>query len=256
MRIDQDLEEKDVKAYTPPGLSRRERKLWYYDRYLKDYLRCVAGVDKSVGQLLAKLEALGELDNTIVVYTSDQGFFLGDHGWYDKRFMYEQALRMPLLVRDGRTIPAGTVSDAMVTSVDLAPTLLEMCGLDVHSKMQGGSFAPVLRGETTPEGWQESVYYRYWMDSDRTHATTAHYGVRTRTHKLSYFYADPLDATGSGQINTGVDPHWEFYDLNADPDEVRNAYGEPGMEAVTAELKAELRTLQDRFGDVPVTEVA
>ena len=256
MRIDRDMVRADVKADPPAGLSARERKLWYYDRYLKDYLRCCAGVDKSVGQLLAWLEDNGELENTIVVYSSDQGFFLGDHGWYDKRFMYEHSLRMPLLVRHGASIPAGTVSDAMLTNVDFAPTLLRMCGVDPHPEMQGSDFSPVLRGEGTPEGWQEDVYYRYWMDGDRTHATTSHYGVRTATHKLSYFYADPLDALGSGQVNTGVDPYWELFDLTADPNEIHNAYGEPGTEEITRALKARLRALQERFADQPVEEVA
>ena len=253
MRIDQDLLHKDVKGFPPAGLSPRDRKLWYYDRYLKDYLRCCAGVDKSVGQLTKWLEDRGQLDNTIVVYTSDQGFFLGDHGWYDKRFIYEHALRMPLLIR-GPGVKE-SVPDAMMTNVDFAPTLLELAGLPAHEKMQGRSFAPILRGAGEPDGWQQSVYYRYWMDADHTHHTTAHYGVRTRTHKLSYFYADPLDATGSGQVNTGVEPYWELFDLTSDPHELRNAYGQPGTEAVTTELKAELRRLQKQFGDEPVAEV-
>ena len=254
MRIDRDMVYADVKADPPEGLTPRERKLWYYDRYLKDYLRCCAGVDKSVGQLLAWLEAAGELENTIVVYTSDQGFFLGDHGWYDKRFMYEHSLRMPLLVRHGASIPADTVSDAMLTNVDFAPTLLRMCGLDAHPAMQGSDFSPILRGDAPPADWQTAVYYRYWMDSDRTHATTAHYGIRTATHKLSYFYADPLDALGSGQVNTGVEPYWELFDLTADPHEVRNLYGKPGTEDLIEDLKLRLSALQEHFADEAVME--
>ena len=254
MRVDQDLKPKDVKATPPRGLSAKERKLWYYDRYLKDYLRCCAGVDKSVGQVTRWLEEHGQLDDTIVVYTSDQGFFLGDHGWYDKRFIYEHALRMPLLIR-GPGVRAGSATDAMLTNVDFAPTLLEMCGVDPHPAMQGASFAPILRGDGEPDDWQQSIYYRYWMDADHIHHTTAHYGVRTRTHKLCYFYADPLDAAGAGAVNVGVSPYWELFDLRSDPDELRNVYGEPDQAAVTGELKAELRRLQEKFGDEPGEEV-
>ncbi|MEM6560963.1 MAG: sulfatase [Planctomycetota bacterium] len=258
MRIDQDLLPKDVKASPPAGLSAEDRKRWYYDRYIKDYLRCCAGVDKSVGQLTRWLEDHGQLDNTIVVYTSDQGFFLGDHGWYDKRFIYEHALRMPLLMR-GPGIET-SAPEAMLTNVDFAPTLLELAGLEVHPQMQGRSFASVLRGEGgvggEPADWQQAVYYRYWMDSDHTHHTTAHYGLRTKTHKLSYFYADPLDATGSGHVNLGIDPYWELFDLGADPEELRNIYGEAGTEDLVVQLKTQLRALQTQFGDEPVDEVA
>ncbi|MGF1633124.1 MAG: sulfatase [Phycisphaerae bacterium] len=250
MRIDQDLQYKDVKANPPAGLSPRERKLWYYDRYIKDYLRCVAGVDRNVGRLLDKLQAMGLMDDTVVVYTSDQGFFLGDHGWYDKRFIYEHSFRMPLLVSYPRKHPAGTTSDAFVTNVDFAPTLLQFAGVETPAAMQGRSAADVLVGDPPADG-QQSVYYRYWMDAERTHHTTSHYGVRTRRHKLVYFYADPLDCTGSGQVNVGVEPYWELYDLTADPNELTNIYGRPGTEAVTAELKAELARLQKQFADEP-----
>jgi arylsulfatase A-like enzyme len=254
MRIDRDLKRVDVKAVPPPGISRRERKLWYYDRYIKDYLRCCAGVDKSVGRLTEWLERHGQLENTIVVYTSDQGFFLGDHGWFDKRFIYEHSLRMPLLVR-GPGITRGHGCDAMLTNVDFAPTLLDLCGQPTPDAMQGKSFAPILRGDGEPDDWQQAIYYRYWMDGDPAHMTTAHYGVRTRTHKLVYFYADPLEMAGSGHHNPGVEPYWELFDLEADPNELSNLYGRDGTEAITRDLKAELRRLQDRFGDEPVAEV-
>ncbi len=251
MRIDRDLTGRDVKAEPPAGLSPRERKLWYYDRYIKDYLRCVAGIDRNVGRLLDTLDMLGMTDDTIVAYTSDQGFFLGDHGWYDKRFIYEHSFNMPLLVRYPRAIPAGSTSDAMLTNVDFAPTLLDFAGVDVPPAMQGRSAKGVMTGEV-PDDWPQSVYYRYWMDSERAHHTTSHYGVRTRTHKLIYFYADPLDCAGAGQVNIGVEPYWELFDLTADPDELTNIYGQPGSERVTAELKAELDRLQRQFNDMPM----
>lgn len=250
MRIDRDLTYHDVKANPPHGLSPRDRKLWYYDRYIKDYLRCVAGIDRNVGRVLDDLERRGLTDNTIVVYTSDQGFFLGDHGWYDKRFIYEHSFRMPLLISHPLSLPAGATTHELLTNVDFAPTLLDLAGLEIPDAMQGSSAKAVLEGQP-PEGWQQSVYYRYWMDSERTHHTTSHYGVRTRTHKLVYFYADPLDAQGAGLVNVGVDPYWELFDLTADPDELINLYGRPGTEALTAELTGELDRLQQRFRDVP-----
>jgi arylsulfatase A-like enzyme len=254
MRIDQDLNLKDVKQWPPQGMDDRERKLWFYDRYIKDYLRCCAGVDRTTGLVLDRLGQMGQLDNTIIVYTSDQGFFLGDHGWFDKRFIYEHSLRMPLLMR-GPGIEPGVV-DGLLTNVDFAPTLLDLCGLPPHAKMQGRSFASMLRGEGEPDDWQDAVYYRYWMDKDDTHRTSAHYGVRTRTHKLAYYYCDPLDAKAAGFANNGVEPHWELFDLQADPDELRNVYGESGTETLTTMLKARLRALQDQFADQPVDEVA
>jgi arylsulfatase A-like enzyme len=250
MRIDQDLNAIDVKADPPRGLSPRQRKLWYYDRYIKDYLRCVAGVDRNVGRVLDDLEARGLAENTIVVYTSDQGFFLGDHGWFDKRFIYEHSFRMPLLISHPTSLPTNATTDALITNVDFAPTLLDMAGLEVPEAMQGQSAKSVLAGQT-PDDWQQSVYYRYWMDSERVHHTTSHYGVRTHTHKLVYFYADPLDAEHAGQTNVGIDPYWELFDLEADPDELTNIYGQPGTKAVTAELLAELDRLQQQFGDTP-----
>jgi arylsulfatase A-like enzyme len=254
MRIDRDLYYKDVKAWPPAGLDERERKLWFYDRYIKDYLRCCAGVDRTTGLVLDRLEEMGELDNTIVVYTSDQGFFLGDHGWYDKRFIYEHALRMPFLIK-GPDVTSG-VNEDILTNVDFAPTLLDLCGLPTHGKMQGRSFAPMLRGDAAPADWQQAMYYRYWMDKDNTHHTTSHYGVRTHTHKLAYYYCDPLDARGSGFANNGVEPHWELFDLKADPNELKNVYGDSSYASVTEELKTELKRLQKQFEDEPVAEVA
>jgi arylsulfatase A-like enzyme len=249
-RIDQDLVPGDVKADPPAGLDPRARKLWYYDRYIKEYLRCVAGIDRNVGRVLDRLEQQGLTDDTIVVYTSDQGFFLGDHGWFDKRFIYEHSFRMPFLIQYPGTIPAGTQVGEFLTNVDFAPTLLDLAGLPVPDAMQGRSAKPVLRGQT-PDDWPQSVYYRYWMDSDQECHTTGHYGVRTRTHKLVYFYAKPLDAEGAGKVNVGIEPYWELFDLDADPNELNNIYGQPGTEAITAELLAELNKLQTKFKDAP-----
>ena len=155
-----------------------EEKSWKYQRYIKDYLRCVASVDDNVGRLLDYLDEAGLAENTIVIYTSDQGFYLGDHGWYDKRFMYEESLRMPFVIRYPPEIEAGTVSEEIMLNVDFAPTFLDFAGVDVPDKMQGTSFRPLLHGET-PSDWQTSLYYRYWMHADSHHNIYAHYGVRT-----------------------------------------------------------------------------
>ncbi len=253
MRIDRDLLPKDVKGVPPKELEGKELKLWYYDRYIKDYLRCCAGVDRNVGRILDKLEAMGLAEDTLVVYTSDQGFFLGDHGLYDKRLIYEHSLRMPLVMRMPGKFKGGA-NDAMLTNVDFAPTLLEAAGLPTPEPMQGKSFLPMLQGQDEPEDWQQSIYYRYWMHGDRSHNVPAHYGVRTRTHKLTYYYCKGLGCAGAGQINIGMDPYWELFDLTSDPNELKNIYGKPGTEAITAELKAEMRRLQESLCDQPVAD--
>jgi arylsulfatase A-like enzyme len=205
---------------------------WKYQRYMQDYLATVQSVDDSVGRVLGLLDSTGLSKTTIVIYTSDQGFFLGDHGMYDKRFMYEESLRMPFLVRWPDGIKAGSVARAMGLNVDFAPTFLEAAGLPVPADMQGRSLMPVLRGQT-PADWRTSMYYRYYHDPG-DHNTRAHYGVRTMTHKLMCYWK-------SGQ--------WELFDLVNDPLEQHNLYGQPGHEQVTAELKAELLRLKQALGD-------
>ncbi len=159
---------------------------WKYQRYMQDYLATVQSVDDSVGRVLALLDATGLARDTMVVYTSDQGFFLGDHGLFDKRFMYEESIRMPFLVRWPARIKPGTRSDAMALNIDFAPTFLEMAGLPGSADMQGRSLLPILTGRA-PSDWRTSMYYRYYHDPG-DHNTRAHYGVRTRTHKLIYFW--------------------------------------------------------------------
>ncbi|MGB3733622.1 MAG: sulfatase [Ilumatobacter sp.] len=238
----------DLKATVPPGLSVDEEIDWRYQRYIKDYLRVVASIDDNVGRMLDWLDANGLAENTIVVYTSDQGFFLGDHGWFDKRLMYEESLSMPLLIRYPAQIAAGSVSDDVVVNVDFGPTLLDMMGVEAAEHVQGRSFADVLHGRT-PDDWPESMYYRYWMHDDDAHGVPAHYGVRTKTHKLICYYNDPLGQPGA---NGPADPvEWELFDLVADPVEVDNMWGRPGTERITAELRTELSRLQAAVGDEP-----
>jgi arylsulfatase A-like enzyme len=208
---------------------------WNYQRYIKDYLRCVDALDDSVGQVLTFLEERGLDENTIVIYSSDQGFFLGDHGWYDKRWMYEESLRTPLIVRwPGVTIP-GSRCEQLVQNLDMAPTFLQVAGLPVPGSVQGANLVPLLRGET-PDDWRDSIYYHYHQqDSGRTsHMVARHYGIRTQRHKLIHIYDH--DA-------------WELYDLEVDPFEIRNVYGEPGYAETVGELKGALGVLRVRYGD-------
>ncbi|GMQ94612.1 MAG: sulfatase [Acidimicrobiia bacterium] len=241
-----DLKEMGYKVSVPDGLSESEEISWRYQDFIKDYLRCIASIDDNVGRILDYLEENGLAENTIIVYTSDQGFFLGDHGWFDKRFMYEESLTMPLLIRYPGRIAAGTVCSDFVLNVDFAPTFLELAGIAVPSEMQGSSFLPLLGGETA-HGWQTSMYYRYWMHRDGAHNIWAHYGVRTHDHKLIYFYNDPMDQPGAfGPVDP---PSWELYDLSADPFEINNVYGDPEYADVELELKEELARLQLGLGD-------
>ena len=246
MRVMGDLNAGDVKGEPPPALTGAALKNWYYQRYIKDYLRCVASVDASVGRLLDYLDASGQSQNTIVIYTSDQGFFLGDHGWYDKRFIYEQSVRMPFLMRYPAEIQRGTVRPELLTNLDFAPTLLDFVGIPAPAEMQGVSGRAMLRGAAPPD-WQRSFYYRYWDHGG--HNVCAHYGLRTLTHKLVYFH--PPAVTWSGVVNAEprLEPYWELFDLVNDPNELQNVYNNPAYAAVQAELKHELKCLQQKYGD-------
>lgn len=247
MRIDRDLTLRDLKQEVPPGLSPEEERRWKYQRFIKDYLRCVASMDDNIGRLLDYLDEEGLTEDTVVIYTSDQGFFLGDHGWFDKRFMYEESLRMPFIIRYPREIEPGTVNKNMILNVDFAPTFLDYAGIEVPGQMQGASFRPLLNGEV-PEGWQTSMYYRYWMHLAH-HNVYAHYGVRTLRYKLIYYYADALGQPGA--IDEPKEPEWELFDLEKDPYELHNVYSDPAYADVVKELKEELHRLQRKVGDKP-----
>ncbi len=210
----------------PENISENEAKGWVYQRFIKDYLRCVASVDDSVGRLLDHLDRLGLAGNTVVVYTSDQGFFLGDHGLYDKRFMYEESIRMPLLVR----WPGKTKADArvapIVLNVDFAPMLLELAGVAPPETMQGRSFLPLLCGRESA-GRRRAMYYRFYEEA---YGIGPHEGIRTDEHKLiHYLYGD------SG---------WELYNLKEDPAELHNVFGEPAYAEISKRLQAQLAALR------------
>ena len=245
MRIDRDLNERDLKQPLPEGLDAAAEKHWKYQRYIKDYLRVVASIDDNVGRILDYLDEQGLAENTMVIYTSDQGFFLGDHGWYDKRFMYEESLRMPFVVRYPRDIKAGTVNRDILLNVDFAPTFLELAGIPIPEAFQGRSFLPLAQGHT-PNDWQTSLYYRYWMHKAH-HNVYAHYGVRTLRYKLIYYYSDALGQLGA--IDERYEPEWELFDLEKDPYELNNVYADPVYADVVAELTDELHHLQAKVGD-------
>ncbi|MDQ8737162.1 sulfatase [Paenibacillus sp. LHD-38] len=245
MRIDRDLTARDFKMEPPAHLEGAALKSWKYQRYIKDYLRCIASVDDNVGRLLDYLDREGLTEDTIVIYTSDQGFFLGDHGWYDKRFMYEESLRMPFVIRYPRKISQGTVSNHMVLNVDFAPLFLTYADIEVPESMQGVSFHPIVEGDNSA-GWRTSMYYRYWMHLSE-HKVYAHYGIRTEQYKLIYYYADALGTLGSE--DEPKTPEWELFDLKKDPYEMINVYNDPDYERVVAVLEKELHRLQEEVGD-------
>ncbi|MGD0092161.1 MAG: sulfatase [Planctomycetota bacterium] len=213
-------------------LTGQELKKWKFQKYAKDYLRCIASIDDNVGRLLDFLDANGLAGNTVVIYTSDQGFFVGEHNWFDKRFMYEESLHMPFLIRYPPLIKPGTVNDGMILNVDFAPMLLDLAGEKVPADMQGCSFAPLLRGET-PKDWRTAMYYRYYHYPG-DHQVQMHYGIRTLHHKLIYFHK--LDA-------------WEFYDLDKDPCEIKNLYSDPACADKVKELKDALYKLKKELKD-------
>ncbi|MFC1735868.1 sulfatase [Candidatus Hydrogenedentota bacterium] len=244
MRVGVHMNDTDVKCHISQDLGEHELRKWAYQRYIKDYLRVVASIDDNVGRVLDYLDEEGLTENTIVIYTSDQGFFLGDHGWYDKRFMYEESLRMPFIIRYPHEIKPGTVNEDIVLSVDFAPMFLDYVGIDTPEIFQGRSFRPLLQG-TTPPDWQQSMYYRYWMH--KGHNVYAHYGVRTKRHKLIYYYSDWLGQLGA--IDETYEPEWELFDLEKDPCELHNVYDDPDYSSIVRELKDELHRLQEEVGD-------
>ena len=245
MRIGRDLNPRDLKQDPPEGLTPRERKRWNYQRYIKDYLRVVASIDDNVGRMLDYLDEQGLANDTLVIYTSDQGFFLGDHGWYDKRFMYEESLRMPFIVRYPREIAPGSVDEEIVLNVDFAPTFLDLAGTAIPDAFQGRSMRPLLKGDT-PEDWRTSLYYRYWMHKAH-HNVYAHYGLRTKRYKLIYYYSDALGQEGA--IDESYEPEWELFDLARDPYELNSVYHDPAYAETVRELKHELHRLQEQVGD-------
>ncbi|QDU36711.1 Arylsulfatase [Maioricimonas rarisocia] len=228
--------------YDPSKLSDDEIKRLAYNAYLRKFLRCVKGVDDNLARLFAYLEETGQMDNTVIIYTGDQGFMLGEHDYQDKRWMYEESERMPLLIRYPKTIKAGSRTDAIVENVDFAPTMLDFAGVKAPESMQGRSFRSICETGQEPEDWKQAAYYRYWMHLAH-HFNPAHVGIRTKTHKLIYYYG--CDYEGRNQ----TPPAWELYDLVKDPKETVNQYDNPEYASVVQDLKAQLAELREQVGD-------
>ncbi len=232
MTIEKHLNKQDLKVDPPAGLTGQALKEWKYQRFIKDYLRVIASIDDNVGRTLDYLDKDGLADNTIVIYSSDNGFFLADHGWFDKRFMYEHSQHVPFVVRYPAAVKAGSVSEDLVINADFAETFLDFAAPPIPTDMQGRSLRPVLTG-AAPADWRKSVYYRYY-EFPQPHHVQPHYGVRTAQHKLIYY----------NTIN-----EWELFDLTKDPNELKSVYDDPGYAQVRDELKAELNRLRAQLKD-------
>ena len=215
----------------PEGMSDDEARNWRYQTYIKDYLACVRSVDDNIGSVLKYLDNNGLADNTIIVLTSDQGFYLGDHGFFDKRFIYEESIRMPFMVKYPKMVKQGSVNEEIVSNIDFAPTLLDLAEISTEHKMQGQSFKPLLKGET-PEDWQTGVYYHYY-EFPYWHHVQPHYGIRTKKYTLAHFY-----------YNIDV---WELYDLERDPNQINNIINDPEYANVITELKSQLKGLMVKY---------
>ncbi len=222
---------KNEEIVQPDGMTEEEGKKWRYQNYIKDYLACVKSVDDNIGRVLDYLDENGLSENTIIVLTSDQGFYLGDHGFFDKRFIYEESLRMPFMVKYPSQIKAGSVNEDIIANIDFAPTLLEMANIPNAQSMQGKSFANLLNGKKL-KNWRQSMYYHYY-EFPFWHHVQPHYGIRTERYTLAHFYYN-------------ID-QWELYDLENDPQQMINRINEEAYQEVVTELKGELKKLMQHY---------
>ena len=221
-----------IDAFKKSDLEGKELALWKFNRYMQDYLRTIQSVDDGVGEILDYLEENGLSENTIVVYTSDQGFYLGEHGWFDKRFMYEESFRTPILMKYPKEIKAGTAIDQMIQNLDFAPTFLDYAGVEISKEIQGESFRNLVNGKVSE--WRDAIYYTYY-EFPGEHHVKRHYGVRTDQYKLIHFYYD-IDA-------------WELYDLENDPSEMNNIYDDPSYKEVVENMHDRLDEMRTKYGD-------
>ena len=231
-----------------------------YQEYLKRYLRCVKGVDDNVKRLVDYLESENLLENTIIIYTGDQGFMLGEHDYIDKRWMYEESMRMPFFVRYPQSIASGSRTDAIINNTDFAPTMIELAGGQAPDYMQGQSFTKILETGEEPADWPQATYYRYWMHMAHRHANPAHFGIRTKDFKLIFFYGRYWVDTDDPQADWNKDSWgndftrhtpvaWEFYDLRSDPFEMNNLYGDPTYQTIIEDLKVQLAQLREDLNE-------
>ena len=222
-----------IKEFYQKNPQGKELADWKFQRYMRDYAKVVKTLDDNVGRVLDYLKEKNLLDNTLVVYTSDQGFYMGEHGWFDKRFMYEESMRTPLIMRLPKGFDRKGDITEMVQNIDYAPTFLELAGVPVPEDIHGVSLLPLLKGEH-PQNWRNALYYHFY-EYPAEHMVKRHYGVRTDRYKLIHFYND-IDM-------------WELYDLQSDPMEMHNLYGQAEYEPVVKELKEELLKLQEQYND-------
>ncbi len=225
------------------GLDSIARRKFTYQKFVKDFLRSGAAIDDNIGKLIEELEITGQLDNTVVIYTADQGYFLGEHGMMDKRMLYEEAIRMPFVIRYPKEIEDSSTLDDIILNIDFPALFADYADLPKQNYISGRSFRSNLNGNT-PEDWRQSMYYRYWLH--RTERP-AHFAIRDHRYKLGLFYGMPLDITGAMKEST--DPAWEFYDLKNDPTESHNAYNDSAYQIKIDSLKKELIKLRKEVGD-------
>jgi len=228
--------------------SNEELSHFKYQRYMKRYLRTIASIDESVGRVLDYLDDNDLANDTLVVYTSDQGFFLGEHGWFDKRFMYEESFQMPFLVRYPQEIESGQVCKNVICNVDFAATFLDLANLSIPSYMQGNSFRPLLDG-TKPDNWPDVAYHRYWMHRDPDHNAYSHYGIRNQRYKLIYWYNEGYDLPGTN--HGGEDREWELFDCEKDPLELFNVFSHGAYQDVVVDMTSQLDRKMAEIGDEP-----
>ena len=238
-RLTEKQKEKWLEAYTPKNNAFREANLsgkelgkWKFNRYLKDYLRTIQSIDDGVGEVLNYLDENNLSENTIVIYTSDQGFYLGEHGWFDKRFMYEESLRTPILMRYPKEIKSGTEINQLIQNLDFAPTFLDYAGIEIPNDIQGESFRNIVNNNSSE--WRDAIYYTYY-EYPSVHMVKRHYGVRTDRYKLMHFYYD-------------ID-EWEMYDLKNDPSEMNNIYNDPEYAKIKKMMHLRLTEMRDKYGD-------
>lgn len=232
--------------FSTQGMDQVSARKKTYQKLIKDYLRCGAAIDENIGRLLQSLEKEGIDENTIVIYVSDQGYFLGEHGFFDKRMMYEESLRMPFVIRYPKEIPAGTRNNDIILNVDFATLLADYAHVNVPEKSQGHSFRQNLKGNTSAD-WRQAMYYRYWTQHK---IRPAHLGIRNQQYKLMFLYGDRLNTTGSDDV-TNV-PAWEFYDLKEDPLEDKNQYNNPKYTVIIEQMKNDLMELRNETGDTDI----
>lgn len=229
--------------FSTKDMDRMSARKKTYQKLVKDFMRSGAAIDDNIGKILDYLEKSGLAENTVVIYTADQGYFLGEHGFFDKRLIYDESLRMPFVIRYPKEIPAGKRLDDIILNIDFAALFADYAGIEIPKSMQGKSFRKNLIGET-PNDWRTTAYYRYWQHYPER---PGHFGIRNASYKLAFFFGQPLDMTGTSEETST--PAWEFYDMVKDPNENYNAYNDPAYKEIISEMKMELKRQREIYND-------